>query len=220
MSYFEPVSARIVGEFLRPRGMHPDRQIVAVHRLEDRREFRIVERAAVDVGEDLDAARIQRLHRAADLGERVLHVVHADRGDKGGELVRVLRDDLRHAVIGELGKLARRGGRRHVFDRRQREGENLLIVRPELLHHPKARIEIVEDRDIRPAPNRRLVRDDLHHLVEVGLRENMRKNVDLLHVRGLAELSGFQARGTIDQRLWGRKAQILRRRFASRALAC
>ena len=160
-----------------------------MHLLEDRREFRIVERAAVDVGEDLDAAGAQGLDRALHLLERRLDVVHRHRGDEAGEALRVLGDDLRHAVIGDARQLGRALGRGDEFDRRHRQGEDLLIV-AEFLHQPQARIEVVEHGDVGPAPHRRLVGNDLDHLVEIGFREDVREDVDLAHGGILAWRAG------------------------------
>jgi len=93
----------------------------------------------------------------------------------------MLGDDLCHAVIGKLGHVRRGLRRRHIFDGRHRKGEDLLIIRSELFHHAKTRIQIVQHRNLEPAPDRGLVGDHIHHLVEIGLGENVRKDVDLLH---------------------------------------
>jgi hypothetical protein len=66
--------------------MHPDRHAVIVGRaLEDREEFGIVERAAVDVGEDLDAARAEgRSISSSDAGTLLSGSAAAQAGNLSG----------------------------------------------------------------------------------------------------------------------------------------
>jgi hypothetical protein len=152
-----------------------------MHQLEDRRQFGIVQRAAIDVGHDLDAARIEFFHSARNLSNRRLDVVHRAPMRRTREALRIFRDDLGHAVIGDFRHVGRRFRRRHKFDRRHRKRQDLLIVGAELLHHLQPRIQIVKHGNFGPAPDRSLGGDHLHHLVEIGLGEDVRKDVDLFH---------------------------------------
>src|SRR3989475_4409140 len=165
--------------------MHPDRQAVLVrHALEDREDLRLVERPAVDVGEDLDALGAELADGAVHLLEGGRHVVHRQRGDKGGELLGVLPHDLGHAVVRQPGQLGGLRGISQELDGRHRQGQDLLVL-GEALHHAHALVEVPQHRNVHPAlelrRERRIPLGDSLHPLEVRLRKNVRKNVELQH---------------------------------------
>src|SRR6266436_6254335 len=176
---------RVIGELRGARRMHPDRQAVPVrHALEDREELRLVERPAVDVGEDLDALRAELADGAVHLLERGRHVVHRQRGDEGRELPGVLSHDLSHAVVRQPRQLGGLLGVSQELDGRHRQGQDLLVL-GEALHHAHALVEVPQHRDMHPAlelrRERRVPLGDLLHPLEVRLRKDVRKNVEFQH---------------------------------------
>src|SRR5882762_6892325 len=176
---------RVIGELRGARRMHPYRQAVLVrHALENREELRLVERPAVDVGEDLDALRAELADGAVHLLERRRHVVHRQRGDEGRELPGVLPHDLRHAVVRQPRQLGGLLGTSEELDGRHRQGQDLLVL-GEALHHAHALVEVPQHRDMHPAlelrRERRVPLGDLLHPLEVRLRKDMRKNVEFQH---------------------------------------
>jgi len=88
--------------------------------------------------------------------------------------------DVVHAVVRDARQLRRLRGAGHELDRRHRQREDLLVV-AELLHHAEPRVQVEEHRDRGPAPHRRLVGNDLDHLVEIGFGEDVGKDVELPH---------------------------------------
>ncbi len=81
--------------------MQPDRQIVRGHGGEERREARLVERMAGDVGEDLHALGAERLDGALRLGDGEIDVVQRHRRGEGREAVGMLGAQLRHCVVAD-----------------------------------------------------------------------------------------------------------------------
>src|SRR5881396_3193407 len=165
--------------------MHPDRQAVPVrHALEDREELRLVERPAVDVGDDLDAPGAELADGAVHLLERGGDVVHRQRGDEGRELPGVLLHDLRHAVVRQPGQLGGLLGASQKLDGRHRQGQDLPVL-GEALHHAHALVQVPQHRNVHPAlelrRERRVPCGDLLHPLEVRLRKDVRKNVELQH---------------------------------------
>ena len=66
--------------------MDPDRQIVFFgHDREDRLEFGLIQRAALDVGVELDAFCAQILDAAVNFLDHRIHVVHRQRRREAGE---------------------------------------------------------------------------------------------------------------------------------------
>ena len=132
--------------------MHPDRQVVLLrHALEDREELGLVERPAVDVGEDLDAlARRARRWRGPSPPATPATLFIGSEATKHGKQVRVLRDDLGHAVVGEARELGGLSGAAEELDRRHRERQHLLVARA-ALHHLDALVQVPEHRDVHPA---------------------------------------------------------------------
>src|SRR3989441_7337809 len=176
---------RVVGELRGARRMPPDRQAVLVrHALEDREELRLVERPAVDVGEDLDALGAELADGAVHLLERGGDIVHRQRGDEGRELPGVLLHDLRHAVVRQPGELGGLLGTSQELDGRHRQGQDLLVL-GEALHHAHALVQVPQHRNVHPAlelrRERRVPLGDLLHPLEVRLRKDVRKDVELQH---------------------------------------
>ena len=125
------------------RRVHPDRQIVFRHRVEQGLELGLVERPSADIGEDLDAACAEVADRPVQLVHRPVHVVHRERGDEGDEPVRVKTDQLRHRVVGDPCELRPRGRVGNVLERRVGK-RNHLPVLAELVHQPEADVEVVD----------------------------------------------------------------------------
>ena len=72
--------------------MEPDRQVVFFYAaLEDREELGIIERPAVDVGEDLDAFRAELADRIVHFRDGRGHVVQRQRGDERRKIFRMRR---------------------------------------------------------------------------------------------------------------------------------
>ena len=85
ISNCERSSRRIVGRRRAAVGMEPDRQVVPRHRLEQRQELRGRQRAAVDVAEELYAARPQRADRPLELRHRLVGIAQRQRRHEPGE---------------------------------------------------------------------------------------------------------------------------------------
>src|SRR5947208_10684608 len=165
--------------------MHPHRQAVLVrHALEDREELRLVERRAGRGGEDLDAPRTELAEGAVHLLEGGGEVIHRQRGDEGGELRGVLLHDLSHAVVRQPGQLGGLLGTSQKLDGGHRQGQDLPVL-GEALHHAHALVEVPQHRSVHPAlelrRERRVPLGDLLHPLEVRLRKDVRKDVELQH---------------------------------------
>ena len=102
--------------------------------LEDRKEARLVEAGAVDVGMKLQPVGVAVNEDALGLLHRRVRRIHRQRADIAGEAVGILRAQLGQAVIGDAGELGRLVRTRHRVDRRQPEREDLRVV-VELVHH-------------------------------------------------------------------------------------
>ena len=100
--------ARVIGKLRAAHRMHPDRQVVLDHAVEDRAEFRRAERLAGHVGEDLDAlgaeARSSRDRSRASAASRLF--IGSD-AMKVGKRSRMPPAELRQPVIGEARQLRR-----------------------------------------------------------------------------------------------------------------
>ena len=70
------------------------------------------------------------------------------------------------------------------FVRRQRERQDLLVVR-KATHHLDPLLQVPQDRNVQPAlelrAERRVLLGDALHAREEGLRKDMRKDVELEH---------------------------------------
>jgi hypothetical protein len=106
--------------------MHPDRQVVRRHALENRAKLGFRERPARNIGEDLDAAGAEAGHRTIDLGERRLDIVHGERCNEGRESVGMPAAKFRERVVGEARERWRLVGRSNELERRVGEREHLL----------------------------------------------------------------------------------------------
>src|SRR5579883_368199 len=100
----EVVDAHVeLGEAGRRRRVHEDGKAAPVDRLPDRREFRVRQRFAVDIGEDDDADGALGAG-AVELGHRLLRVLPGERGHPA-DAVRPLRLRPRHVVVHHLRRL-------------------------------------------------------------------------------------------------------------------
>ena len=99
--------------------------------------------------------------------------------------MRVLRHQLRHAVVGAAGLV-------HVlaccvgFDRRGGDRQHLLIFGPEAIRDAESLVEVDQHGDV-PHPLADVLEPgrDGHHAVEVGARVDVVEDVDLAHGRGV-----------------------------------
>ena len=157
--------------------MHPDRQVVRGHAGEDRPELGRAQRLAGDVGEDLDAARAEAFHRAVDLGERGLDVVHRQRRDERREAVGVPAAKLGQRVVGEPRELRRLVGGRDQLERRIGEREHLLQP-VELVEQGEPRIDVPQRLEPRERGDGDMTRNDLGQAVEIRLGHEMIEDVD------------------------------------------
>src|SRR5207237_10619983 len=123
------------------RWMQPDRQIKLRHRGEDRLESFLVERAARNISENLNASGAELLDRAARLLHRAFYVRHRQRGDKSWEAVGIARTQLGHGVVADAREVepGLAGGK--VLDRRIGQRDDLPII-AELVHLTKPLVKI------------------------------------------------------------------------------
>ena len=185
----------VVGARRRPRGMHPDRKMVlARHALEHREEFRLVERAAVDAGENLHAARAELADCAIHLLQRRRHVVHGQGCDKRRELPRPARAHRRHVVVGDAGELGRKLRPADQLGPRQRERQHLLHLRP-LLEHGDARLDVPQHAQAPHAlDDARVLEVGLHH-VEVARGHDVVEDIDFHGPPRTRSMTARQSRG-------------------------
>ena len=71
------------------------------------------------------------------------------------------------------------------LDRGRRQREDLPVVGAELLEHPEAHVQVVQERNVEPAFDRAPVDDDLLKPIEKRLREDVIEHVDF-HGHGAA----------------------------------
>ncbi len=165
----------------RARGMQQHRLARLGRDLEDRKETRLVEASAIDVGMELQAVGIAVNEDALRLLRGGVGRPHWQASDIASEAVGILGAELGEPVVRDAGEFRRLIGPRHDLDRRQTEGEDLRIIR-ELIHHLQARIEI-ENRahaldalaDV-PGATR-----GLRQLLEQARRKEMAERIDVAH---------------------------------------
>jgi hypothetical protein len=163
------------------RRMQPYRPVVLGHQVEQGQELRRGERRAVHVGEHLHAACAELRDRPARLRERCVGIVESDRRHEARKAVRVSTDEVCESVVADPRQIRRFTRTGESFDGRRRHRQNLLIV-AEPIHHPEARIEIVECRDIPdPLPHVLVLRGNLDHFFEIPLRKEVIEHVQLAH---------------------------------------
>jgi len=131
-----------------------------------------------DVGENLHAARAERLDRAFGFLDRSIHIVERHDCDKSRESIGMLPAKLRHRIVSDLRKLSRNLALRDVLYRRIGKRDDLPVV-AELIHLLEPQIEI-EQLFHRAQP--------LAHVAELGraalkllekpVRKDMRVDVD------------------------------------------
>jgi hypothetical protein len=89
--------------------VHENRQVMRVrYPLEHREELWFIQRPTVDVGAELHATGAERGNGTIHLLQRSGDIVHWQRGDERGELLRPLRDHSRHAIVGEARQFWRK----------------------------------------------------------------------------------------------------------------
>ena len=120
-----------------------------------------------------DARKLAELFRAGLLTE-----VQAP--NEADEALRVARNELRHAVVGDLCQFFGCFDLTKGFYRWGAERQHLPIVVAELVHDPEAGVELDDARNgahalVHVAP----VGHHAHHALPVGFRKNVRKRVDL-----------------------------------------
>ena len=169
--------AGIVGKIRASHRMHPDRQVVRRHSLEDRAKLGFRERPARDIGEDLDAARAEGGHRTIDLGERRLDIVHGERCNERRESVGMPAAKLRERVVREARERWRLVGRSNELERRVGEREHLLQA-IELVEQGKPRIDVPQRLQAGKSGERHMAGNDGAEAIEIRLRHEMIEDVD------------------------------------------
>ena len=158
--------------------MQPDRQIKLRHRGEDRLESFLVERAARNISENLNASGAELLDRAARLLHRAFYVRHRQRGNKTREAVGIARTQLRHGVVADAREVepGLAGGK--VLDRRIGQRDDLPII-AELVHLAKPLVKVEQLFDA--AQSRGDIaepRRDTIHLPEELVRKDVTVDID------------------------------------------
>ena len=169
--------AGIVRKIRAAHGMHPDRQVVRHHLLEDRPELGRAQRLAGDIGEHLDAARAEMRDRAVDLVEAGLDIVHRQRRDERRKAIRMAAADLGQRIVRHARQLRRLLGRCDQLERRIGEADHLAQV-VELIEQAAPRIDIDQRLQSRKAGHRDVVGRELRQAVEIGLRHEVIEDVD------------------------------------------
>ena len=180
--------AGIVGKIRASHRMHPDRQVVRRHSLEDRAKLGFRQRPARDIGEDLDAARAEGGHRTIDLGERRLDIVHGERCNERRESVGMPAAKLRERVVREARERWRLVGRSNELERRVGEREHLLQA-IELVEQGKPRIDVPQRLQAGKSGERHMAGNDGAEAIEIRLRHEMIEDVDH-HVRPAPDKRG------------------------------
>ena len=195
-----PLLGRVIGELRSAHRMHPDRQIELDHAFEDRPEFRRAERLAGDIGEHLDAPGAQVSHRAVDLLQRGVDVVHRQRRDKGWKALRMPPADVGKTVIGDARQLRGALGRPQQFERRIGERQHLAVV-AELIEQLESRVEVPQRRQLGKRGGGRVIRHELPQFLEVSRRQEVVVDVeDQLKAPGFVALKPTRSRGTLSSR--------------------
>ena len=172
--------ALIVGRRVGAPRVEQDRQVVGRHLLVQRKDLRRVDRPAVVVGEDLDAAEAQLLDRAVGLHQRRVDVVHRQRRARAAEAIRMLRDELRHLVVRDARALRRVLRIEDALevgtgDRQQLDDVGILVHRSE--PHVQIREAGVRVKVLAVLRREPLARP-LVPLLEIARRQDMAEDVD------------------------------------------
>ena len=125
---------REVGDVRGARRMQQHRLARFRRHLEDRKEARLVEAGAVDVGMELQTVGVAAQQDALRLLHGGVGCAHRQRAHIAGEAIRIFGAQLGEAVIGDAGEFGGLVRARHRFERRQPEREYLRVV-VELVHH-------------------------------------------------------------------------------------
>jgi hypothetical protein len=183
--------------------MQPDGQVEPGHALEQCQVLRAIERLAVDVREDLDAARAEIADGALGFAHRGVGVAERQRRHEAREPVRMRPNQFRHAVVGGAGQVdaVLSGGK--DFDRRRRDRQDLLILL-EPIHHAEALVEIDQHRDVaHPLADVLERRRHAHHQLEIRSWVDVIEDVDLSHGLIIAACGDTSIVGRSDWRCRG-----------------
>ena len=117
------------------------------------------------------------LHRAVDLGERGLDIVHRQRGDEGREAVRMLAAEGGQLVIGDARELRRAIGRRDQLERRIGKRNDLLQV-VEFVERGEPRLDVPQRLEPRKGGDRHVPGNKVGQAVEIRLWHEVIEDVD------------------------------------------
>src|ERR1700704_1116821 len=169
--------AGIVRKIRAAHRMHPDRQIVRRHALENRTELGCRERLAGDIGKDLDAARTEAGHGTIDLGKRSLDIVHGKRCDERRESIGVPAAEIRQRVVCQPRKLGSLVGWGNELERRIGKREHLLQP-VELVEQGKPCTDVPQSLQAGKRGQRHMAGDNGAEAIEIRLRHEMIEDVD------------------------------------------
>ncbi len=84
--------------------MQPDGHVAFGKLFEDGQEFRIVKRAAIHVGINLNAGGSQLQNGAVDFLHCGRRIVHGQRGDESWKAVWILHNQFGQTIVGDLSQ--------------------------------------------------------------------------------------------------------------------
>ena len=148
---------------------------------EYRQESRFVEAGAIHVCIELQSVGIALDQDAFGFLDRGVGRVHRKGADVPSESIRVFRNQFSQAVISDTRNLWCPIRRDHDFERRQSHREDLRVV-VKLVHHAKARIEIIDRANaLHALADVRGAADSLRHEPKYGRWKEMTKSIDVAH---------------------------------------
>src|ERR1035437_3807461 len=149
--------------------------------LEYRQESRFVEAGAIHVCVELQSVGIAFEQDAFGFLDRGVGCVHRKGADVPSESIRVFRNQFSQAVISDARNLWRPIEADHVFERRQSQRKDLRVV-VKLVHHAKARIEIIDRANtLHALADVCGAADGLRHDSKYPRRKEMTKSIDVAH---------------------------------------
>src|SRR5262249_60389874 len=96
--------------------MHPHGKIVFCHALEYWPKFLTAKRFARDISKDLDTASAKLPDSAINLGKRRVDVIHWQRCNEGGNMLRMFSAQLSECIVGEAREIARNARGPHQLE--------------------------------------------------------------------------------------------------------
>src|SRR5690242_10572727 len=99
---------------------------------------------AIHVGEDLYAESAEVVHRALQLFDSRVGILHGKARGETQETVRVAATELGCFIVGEPCQIAKRGSAGDLFQGWRRQGEDLLIPL-ELVHDAQPEVQVIKD---------------------------------------------------------------------------